>query len=289
MNDPTSIQDVCRYIERHSDRALTLDELAAKAGMSKYHFARRFKAVVGVTPRQYAADLRLKQLKGNLKSGKRIDAAVYDAGYSSSSRVYENAARRMGMTPAQYRKAGKGVAISYATLETPAGVMMIGATDRGICFVQFGDSEKHLLERLQTEYGNADIAPMLEPHHPDFARWVDAIRRHLNGEQPNLSLPLDIRATAFQMRVWKYLQSITYGNVESYGEVAAAIGEPKAARAVANACAHNPVAVVIPCHRVIRESGDLGGYRWGIERKRALLDRERATRSRARQGSGKRA
>ena len=289
MNDPPSIQDVCRYIERHSDRALTLEELAAKAGMSKYHFARRFKAVVGVTPRQYAADLRLKQLKGNLKSGKRIDAAVYDAGYSSSSRVYENAARRMGMTPAQYRKAGKGVAISYATLETPAGVMMIGATDRGICFVQFGDSEKHLLERLQTEYGNADIAPMLEPHHPDFARWVDAIRRHLNGEQPNLSLPLDIRATAFQMRVWKYLQSITYGDVESYGEVAAAIGEPKAARAVANACAHNPVAVVIPCHRVIRESGDLGGYRWGIERKRALLDRERATRSRARQGSGKRA
>jgi AraC family transcriptional regulator, regulatory protein of adaptative response / methylated-DNA-[protein]-cysteine methyltransferase len=276
MTEADRIREVCRYIERHSDEALTLDRLASQAAMSRYHFARRFKAVVGVTPKQYIADTRLRRFKTGLKSAKPIDAAVYDAGYGSPSRIYENAARRLGMTPAQYREAGKGVAISYATLETPAGLMLIGATDRGICFVQFGDSEGVLVSRLRAEYRNAEVAPMREPSHPHFVRWVDAIRRHLTGEQPNLDLPLDIRATAFQMRVWKYLQSIPYGNVQSYGEVASAIGDRKAARAVANACGRNPLAVVIPCHRVIRESGDLGGYRWGIERKRTLLDCERA-------------
>jgi AraC family transcriptional regulator, regulatory protein of adaptative response / methylated-DNA-[protein]-cysteine methyltransferase len=276
MTETERIRDVCRYIERHSDEPLTLERLAERAGMSRYHFARRFKAIIGVTPKQYLANVRLKQFKGELQSGQRIDAAVYDAGYGSPSRVYEHAARKLGMTPAQYRRAGEGVAISHATIDTPAGLMMIGATDRGVCFVQFGDSEKELLERLEAEYRNAAIDRMQEPHHPQFARWVGAIRRHLAGTQPHLDLPLDIRATAFQMRIWRYLQTIPYGDVQSYGEVAAAVGEPKAARAVANACGRNPLAVVIPCHRVIRESGDLGGYRWGLERKRALLDLERA-------------
>jgi AraC family transcriptional regulator, regulatory protein of adaptative response / methylated-DNA-[protein]-cysteine methyltransferase len=249
--------------------------------MSKYHFARRFKSIVGVTPKQYAANLRLGQLKKQLRSGRAVDAAIYDAGYGSPSRVYEHSTRSLGMTPAQYRRAGEGVAISYATLETPAGLMLIGATDRGICFVQFGDSEQELVRRLRAEYQKADIAPIREPGNPQFARWVVAIQSHLRGEPAASQLPLDITATAFQMRVWSYLQSIPYGDVRSYGEVAAAIGRPKAARAVANACGRNPAAVVIPCHRVIRQSGDLGDYRWGLERKRALLDHERGTRAAA--------
>ena len=179
MSQTERIRQVCRYIETHSEEALALSDLAAKAEMSQYHFARRFKAVVGVTPKQYLADIRLKHFKVALHAKKGIDAAVYDAGYGSPSRVYENAATRLGMTPAQYRRAGAGVAISYAALDTPAGLMMIGATDRGICFVQFGDSEEALLQALQGEYRNAEIAPMPAGDDGDFRRWVEAIGRHL--------------------------------------------------------------------------------------------------------------
>jgi AraC family transcriptional regulator of adaptative response/methylated-DNA-[protein]-cysteine methyltransferase len=272
---PERIQEVCRYIERHSDDSLTLDELASQAAMSRFHFARSFKAVVGVTPKQYLAETRMKRLKAGLQAAKPIDAAVYDAGYGSASRVYEQASTRLGMTPAQYRAAGAGHSISYATLETPVGLMMIGATDRGVCFVQFGESAEELLDALRREYAKAGIEPMRTPYHPEFRRWVDALSEHLAGQQPHLEMPLDIRATAFQMRVWRYLQSIPYGSVASYGEVAAEIGAPRAARAVARACASNVVALVIPCHRVIRGSGELGGYRWGLARKRVLIDRER--------------
>ena len=276
---PERIQAICRYIEAHSDEALSLEQLAARASMSRFHFARSFKSIVGVTPKQYLAGVRLGQFKRSLKEATPIDAAIYDAGYGSSSRVYERAGERLGMTPAQYRRAGAGVTISHATIETPAGLMTIGATDRGVCFVQFGESEGELVGNLRREYASAAIEPMREPYHPDFERWVGAIARHLSGEQPHLDLPLDIRATAFQLRVWKYLQTIPYGDVQSYGEVAAGIGEPKAARAVAQACAHNPVAVVIPCHRVIRNDGNLGGYRWGLARKRTLIDKERAVKA----------
>lgn len=276
MNRIDKLSDVCRFIESQSDQVLTLDMLAARAGMSKFHFARRFKAMLGITPKQYAASLRLRHFKAALKSGKDIDAAIYDAGYGSPSRVYENAARRLGMTPAQYRNAGKGVTISYATLHTSVGLLMIGATDHGLCFVQFGKSGSRLLERLRTEYQNAAIKPMRKPRHPQFAPWVAAIKQHLQGERPRLALPLDIHGTAFQMRVWQYLQSIPYGEVRTYGQVAAGLGQARAARAVANACARNPLAIVVPCHRVIRESGDIGGYRWGLGCKRALLSQERA-------------
>src|SRR5579862_1250519 len=273
---PERIREICRYIEAHSDEALSLQDLASRAAMSRFHFARSFKAVVCVTPRQYLAAVRLRSFKGDLQASKAIRDATYDAGYGSSSRVYERVGARLGMTPAQYRAAGAGVEISYAALTTPVGLMMIGATDRGVCFVQFGEDEAALLARLRAEYRNAAIEPMRAPGHPQFAAWVEAIGRHLRGEQPHLELPLDIRATAFVMRVWKYLQTIPYGEVRSYREVAEGIGAPKAVRAVANACASNPVAVVVPCHRVIRESGELGGYRWGEERKRALIDAERS-------------
>jgi AraC family transcriptional regulator, regulatory protein of adaptative response / methylated-DNA-[protein]-cysteine methyltransferase len=273
------IRDVCRYVEDHSDEALTLAELAALASMSRFHFGRTFKQVVGLTPKQYLTSVRLRKLKDGLGKDKAIDAAALDAGYGSSSRVYEKATSHLGMTPREYRRRGEGVTISYASMQTPIGLMLIGATDRGICFVGFGSALGELVRQLTREYSKARIEPMSQPYHPDFRAWADAIARHLAGEQPCPELPLDIRATAFQMRVWKYLQTIPPGDVESYAEVAAAIGRPTAARAVAAACARNPAAVLIPCHRVIRGSGALGGYRWGLARKRELIDNERAAKA----------
>jgi AraC family transcriptional regulator of adaptative response/methylated-DNA-[protein]-cysteine methyltransferase len=274
------ISDVCRYVENHSDEALTLAELASMASMSRFHFARTFKTIVGLTPKQYLATVRLRNLKGRLEQSKSVDAAAYDAGYGSTSRIYEMAASRLGMTPAQYRRAGEGISISYAFAPTPFGAMMIGATDRGICFIAFGDELEELLSRLRAEYRNARIEAMQQPYNPQFRAWIDSLVGYLSDDVPKPDLPLDIRATAFEMRVWNYLARIPSGEVRSYGEVAAAIGQPTAARAVAQACARNPAAVLIPCHRVIRGSGELGGYRWGLGRKRALIERERAQRAR---------
>jgi AraC family transcriptional regulator of adaptative response/methylated-DNA-[protein]-cysteine methyltransferase len=275
MTKPDQIQELCRYIEAHPDTPPDLAELAARAGLSRYHLQRRFKAVTGVTPKEYGELCRVRLLKQSLRQSPDVTAAVYDAGFGSSSRVYERADTRLGMTPRQYRRGGEGVAISYAAADSPLGRLMIGATDRGICFLQFGDSDEALAAQLRHEYPAAQVAPMAEPHPPEFDRWMDALRAHLDGRQPHLELPLDIRATAFQMSVWRYLQTIPYGEVQSYGEVAAALGKPKAFRAVARACATNRVALAIPCHRVIRGTGELGGYRWGLDRQRALLDLER--------------
>ena len=269
------MSEICRYIQTHATEPLALADLAARAGLSPFHFQRKFKAAVGATPKQYQEIFRLQQLKHGLRGSGDVTEAVYEAGYGSSSRVYERADTRLGMTPNQYRRHGDGVTITYATAESPAGPMMIGATERGVCFVQFGDSAEDLLVMLQKEYPMARLEPMREAGEPEFRRWIRALNDHLKGEQPRLDLPLDIRATAFQMRVWKYLQSIPYGEVKSYAQVAAAIGQPKAVRAVATACAKNRVALMIPCHRVIRGTGELGGYRWGLDRKRAFLERER--------------
>jgi AraC family transcriptional regulator of adaptative response/methylated-DNA-[protein]-cysteine methyltransferase len=273
------IEGVCRYIEAHSDENLSLQSLAQRAGMSRFHFQRTFKALVGVTPKQYHDAQRVRALKAHLQSAPDVTAAVYDAGYGSSSRVYERADTRLGMTPKQYRAAGKGVQITYVSFETPLGLLMAGATDRGLCFLQFGETHEQLESMLRAEYPNATLQPMHEPHDPQFTLWVDSLRRHLQGGQPHLHLPADIRATAFQLRVWTYLQQIPYGEVRSYTEVAQAIGRPGAARAVARACASNVLALVIPCHRVIRGTGELGGYKWGLPRKRALIDRERQVNS----------
>ncbi len=270
------IHSLCRYIEEHAAEPLSLDHLATRAGCSRFHLQRTFKAAVGLSPKQYLEACRLQSLKIALKRSKDVTAAVYDAGFGSESRVYERADTRLGMTPNRYRKGGRGVAVTHVTVPSPLGPLMLGATDRGLCFVQFGNSEAALLQALRKEYPDADLQPMHQPAPPEFAQWMEALQQYLAGTQPSVDLPIDVRATAFQMRVWNYLQSIPYGEVRSYGEVARDLGQPSAARAVASACAANCVALAIPCHRVIRGSGDLGGYRWGIERKRALLDRERA-------------
>jgi AraC family transcriptional regulator of adaptative response/methylated-DNA-[protein]-cysteine methyltransferase len=268
------IREVCRHIERHSEESLTTAQLASLAGMSRFHFARSFRSVTGVTPREYVNGARTRALKNGLRDSSGVDAAIYDAGYGSSSRVYEHAAKRLGMTPGQYRRGGAGVEISSVCVTTVLGHMAIGATDRGICFLQFGDSSAALRAQLAREYPNARIVDTATPQ-PPFDAWVAAIDRYLKGEKPHLDLPLDIRATAFQLRVWKYLQGIPYGDLQSYGEVAAALGHPRAARAVAQACGKNRVALAIPCHRIIRGDGGLGGYRWGLHRKRVLIDLER--------------
>jgi AraC family transcriptional regulator of adaptative response/methylated-DNA-[protein]-cysteine methyltransferase len=267
---------ICRLIDESDGDAPPLAELAARAELSPFHFQRTFKAVVGVTPKQYADASRLAKLKSTLRAARDVTAAVMDAGYGSTSGVYGRADARLGMTPKQYRRGGDGVTISYASARTPLGLILAGATDRGLCFIQFGEDEASLRERLRAEYPLARLEPMREPHDPQFDAWIAALNRHLAGEQQKLELPLDVRATAFQLRVWNYLTTIPYGQVRSYAEVATAIGRPGASRAVARACASNTLAVAIPCHRVIRGDGHLAGYRWGLARKRALLERERA-------------
>ncbi len=272
------MRELCRFIEGHTDERLTLAALARRAGVSSSHLQRSFKALVGVSPKAYADACRVAHFKRELRAGKSVTAATYEAGFGSSSRVYERIDTRLGMTPRQYRERGRGVEISYAVTNTVLGPMMLAATDRGLCFIQFGSSESALAAELRREYPNAAITPMAQQQRATFEQWMRALSAHLSGDRVDAGLPLDIRGTAFQTKVWRYLQSIPYGEVQSYAEVAAGIGAPKAARAVANACARNRLAIAIPCHRVIRGTGELGGYRWGIERKRALIDVERAHR-----------
>jgi AraC family transcriptional regulator, regulatory protein of adaptative response / methylated-DNA-[protein]-cysteine methyltransferase len=271
-----AIGSLCEYIEENVERTLTLAELAGRAQLSASYLQRLFKSVVGVSPKQYADACRMRKLKSELRVSKDVAQAVYGAGFGSSSRVYERADAQLGMTPGEYRRGAPGVVITYAPIESAFGLLLLGATDRGICFLQFGETREGLLAELQGEYPAASLEPMRHPPAPEFDRWVKAINGHLEGKEPRLKLPLDVRATAFQRRVWTYLQSIPRGQVQSYGKVAAGIGQPGAARAVGRACATNRVAVIIPCHRVIRGGGELGEYRWGLKRKQALLEAERA-------------
>lgn len=277
--DPVGrMQALCRHIEAHADRRLSLDQLAREAGLSPSRLQRVFKAAIGVTPRQYLESVRLARFKGALRQGASVTTAIHEAGFGSGSRLYERVDTRLGMTPQQYRARGKGVEISFATASTPLGPAMLGATDRGLCYLQFGDDEAQLLGQLRAEYPQATIERSAAEASAPFAHWVAALAAHLAGQAPRPELPLDIRGTAFQMRVWSFLQSIPGGELRAYAEVAQAIGAPRGARAVAAACAANRIAVLIPCHRVVRGDGALGGYRWGLPRKRALIDLERRQR-----------
>lgn len=269
------IRALCAYIEAHPDEPLTLTALGERAHLSPGYLQRRFKAIVGVSPKQYAEACRLRVLREALRQGETVTEAILDAGFGSASRVYERVAGRIGMTPGQYRAGGTGLSISYATTATPLGLLMMAATDRGLCFVQFGDDEAAMRARLEAEYPAASLEPMPTGTNAAFDAWMQALHAMLDGAAPAADdLPLEIQGTAFQMKVWDFLQRIPVGETCSYSEVAAGIGRPSAVRAAAGACAANRLALVIPCHRVIRGDGGLGGYRWGVERKRALLRRE---------------
>jgi AraC family transcriptional regulator, regulatory protein of adaptative response / methylated-DNA-[protein]-cysteine methyltransferase len=235
--------------------------------------ARAFKRVLGITPKQYASAQRLARFKQELKRRTRVSPALYEAGYGSSSRVYERTHEQLGMTPATYARGGAGVGIAYITVATSLGRLLVAATERGVCRVMLGDKNEALEADLVSEFPTAHV---VQDKSGKLAGWVGAMLAYLDGSEPHLDLPLDIRATAFQRRVWQELQKIPFGKTRSYAEVARSIGQPQATRAVARACATNPVALIIPCHRVVRETGDVGGYRWGVERKRALLSQEKA-------------
>jgi AraC family transcriptional regulator, regulatory protein of adaptative response / methylated-DNA-[protein]-cysteine methyltransferase len=269
--DPGSqlVENVCRYIDTHSEDPVTLEALGRALGMSPFHLQRTFKALTGITPRAYADSRRLHALKAGLREGHSVTRSLYDAGYGSSSRLYERAASQLGMTPARYLKQGGGVTIRYTVAATPVGKMLLAATERGVCSIRLGDSDEILERELRSEYPKAETIRA----DRELAAPVKKLLAMLEGKSA-ASLPLDIQATAFQRRVWEALQAIPRGATKSYREIAAELGDPKAARAVARACATNPVAIAIPCHRVVREDGRLAGYRWGVERKRKLLESE---------------
>ncbi len=265
-----SAKEICRYIEQHLDEPITLSLLGKAFRQSPFHLQRRFKAALGITPREYADSCRLRLLKRNLQAGDNVTRAMYDAGYGSSSRLYEKTASQLGMTPDKYRRGAIAASIRYAIADSPLGRMLIAATDKGVCSIQFARSDGELIEGLKREFPFA----ARKPDQGGLQAWVAALLATMIGRELNAALPLDIRATAFQRRVWAYLQSIPFGATRSYSEVAKAIGQPSATRAVARACAANPVAVAIPCHRVVREDGGTSGYRWGVERKKTLLEME---------------
>jgi len=269
------VRRACRLIERALEEgeggAPGLEALASEIGLSPFHLQRLFKRHLGISPRDYADAWRLGRVKSMLRRGDGVAGALYEAGYGSASRLYERADAQLGMTPATYKKRGKGAAIGYTTVESPLGRLLVAATARGVCAVSLGEHDAALEAGLAEEYPEAAI------RRDDAALQtaVRAILDNLSGSAPDLALPLDLRATGFQWRVWQELRRIPRGETSTYGAIAAAIGQPKAVRAVANACANNRVALVIPCHRAVRADGQLGGYRWGVERKERLLARER--------------
>jgi AraC family transcriptional regulator, regulatory protein of adaptative response / methylated-DNA-[protein]-cysteine methyltransferase len=263
------VRRACAFIEAHADRPITLAQLAAHVRTSPFHLQRTFTRVVGISPRAYQDALRAGRFRNDLRSGAPVSGAIYDAGYGSVSRVYERRPTG-GLTPAAYRGGAAGVDISFAAVDCAFGRLLVAATAKGICAVKLGDDDRVLEADLRREYPHAHLVR----EESAMGQAVAAIVAHLEGRLPHLDLPIDVRATAFQWKVWRYLQSIPYGSTRSYGEVARAIGAPSAVRAVARACATNRVCLVIPCHRVVQKDGGLGGYRWGIERKRALLQRE---------------
>ena len=261
------IADVCRFIEGAED-APSLDEMAARAGLSPHHFHRMFKASTGLTPKAYADAHRAQRVREGLTAGEAVTAALYEAGYGSSGRFYERSNAILGMTPTEFQKGGAGD-IRFAIGQCSLGVILVAQSDKGICAITLGDEAESLVRDLQDRFPKANLIGA----DADFERHMAQVVGMIDQQQA-LDLPLDIRGTAFQQRVWQALRAIPPGETRSYAEIAEAIGAPKAVRAVAGACAANALAIAIPCHRVVRNDGALSGYRWGVERKRALLLKE---------------
>ena len=269
------VRSVCRLIDTRPEAPASLATLSASAATTPHRLLRAFRAVLGLSPRQYRDERRVARFKTQLKEKKRVSPALYEAGYGSTSRVYERAHAQLGMTPATYGRDGAGTRITFAVVPCALGRLLVAATARGICRVAIGDDAPALERELRAEFSAATIA-----RDDDGLRsWVAEITAHLDGRRPHLDLPLDVRATAFQRRVWEALRKIPYGSTRSYSQIARALGNAKATRAVARACATNPVAIVVPCHRVVREDGNLAGYRWGVDRKNAILKQEAASRT----------
>ncbi len=258
------------WLDEHLEERVTLSRLAEAVGVSPAHIQRTFTEVTGVSPRQYVAARRLQGAKSRLRNGDDVTTALYAAGYGSSSRFYAQVRSELGMTPSSYRKSGKDMTIAYATADTSLGRLLVAATEQGICAVSLGTTDRLLEQSLTAEYPRASIRRDDDAVRP----WLDSVLAALQNQKPLPALPLDVPGTPFQREVWRTLRTIPAGERRTYGEVAAVLGNPKAARAVASACAANPAAIVIPCHRVVRADGETGGYRWGAERKQALLAAE---------------
>lgn len=270
------VQQICHAIDEHDEEPQTLNMLSEETGVSAHHLQRTFKELMGITPRQYADSRRLNQFKANVRGGASVTEAMYRAGYGSSRSLYEQSSSRLGMTPATYGRGGRGMRIIYTTAECSLGRLLVAAAERGVCSVALGDSNAELIKALFAEYPNASIDSKDTRISPSLNLWLNQVLELIAGKNPHTDLPLDVQATAFQFQVWEELRRIPRGVTRSYQEIAAAIGKPKAVRAVARACASNHVALVIPCHRVIREDKSLGGYRWGLARKEKLLNNEGA-------------
>ena len=266
-----AVRRAAAYIDAHTDERITLAALARLTGVSPFHLQRVFRRELGVTPREYHQARRLARLRSQLRRGETVSRATYEAGFGSPSRVYEGTGAKLGMTPAAYRRGGHGVRVRFAIVPSPLGELLVAATEDGVCAVSLGDSRERLERQLRAEFPRALIE---RDEGGSLAALTQRVLAHLRGEGASHDLPLDVRGTAFQQQVWRALLAIPYGETRSYAAVAAAIGQPTATRAVARACATNPVAVVIPCHRVVRSDGGLGGYAGGIERKVRLLEIE---------------
>ncbi len=278
---PTQIskqaQDVARarQILDNVEGIVTLADLSKRVGVSPFHLQRLFKRATGLSPREYQSARRIRQVKSGLRRGKDVTTALYDAGFGSPSRLYEKASPQLGMTPGEYRRGGAGVSVRYAIVPTSLGRMLVAATERGLCAVRFAETVADLEHDLRSEFPAADLRRDDKGLH----EYVSPLLAAIHGDNSTIALPLDIRATAFQQKVWDALKQIPRGETRSYSDVARGMGEPSAVRAVARACAANPVAIAVPCHRVVRSNGDLAGYRWGIDRKKKLLESEDSARA----------
>jgi AraC family transcriptional regulator, regulatory protein of adaptative response / methylated-DNA-[protein]-cysteine methyltransferase len=261
---------VCQLVEDNLEENVSLEFLGEAVKISPHHLQRTFKSILGITPKQYATALKIKSFKEQVQRGEDVTGAMYEAGFGSSRALYEKAADTLGMTPAAYKSKGKGMNITYTVTDSDLGKMLVAKTERGICSVTFGDTEKELVANLKNEFAAAEIAE----DKSGLNLAVKSILDLLDGKEKRFALPLDVKATAFQLQVWETLRKIPYGETRSYKQVAESIGKPSAVRAVARACATNPTALITPCHRVVRENGELSGYRWGVERKKEILAKE---------------
>jgi AraC family transcriptional regulator, regulatory protein of adaptative response / methylated-DNA-[protein]-cysteine methyltransferase len=264
------VQRAAQVLESDLDEQINVGLLARKMGVASSALRRAFRQQAGLTPKELAAALRLKKFKKLLREGNSITDALYATGYGSASRVYERSDAHLGMTPATYQKGGKGMRIRYTTAKSSLGEVLVAATERGVSAVYLGDTAPKLVSELREEYPRAEIAA----EKGAFSNWVEEIVARMEGNAPRRELPLDLQATAFQRLVWQELQRIPRGATRTYSQIARAVGKPRAIRAVARACARNPVSIVVPCHRVVRADGNLAGYRWGLSRKEKLLERE---------------